>query len=248
MDFLCSSCKLRCEIEEYREKLNNIIVKKEEDLLDEEVINLSEILDQLLYKCITCRKNLNIVSNLKLNLKDISGTHSTFYYYGEEHLFTNMYFYISQGIKNNEIIYISMQEKLYNNLIDFLESNDLPIKHIKFRAVKELIESNKQDSLISLKEKINDICLEEEVKKYTGVRWIGQPTYAIETTSKDDFLNWEVNLNEALINTKISLICIYDFYDYMYEGKFINEEVISKSLHTHSYILKNLVLKEIKID
>ena len=46
-------------------------------------------------------------------------------------------------------------------------------------------------------------------------------------------------------NTKASLICIYDAYDCMHKGKFINENVIDKSLNTHSHILKNLALEEI---
>lgn len=243
MNFLCDNCNLDYNIEEYRCRLNNIIVKKKYNLLDDEVINLSQLLDDLVYKCILCEKNLNFKSNLKINLKDIFGIHSTFYYYGQEHLFTNMYFYITEGIKNNELIYVSMQENLYNELINFLRINYVPIEHIKFRPVKELIMSNKHGELIQLKEKINSICLEDEVKKYNGVRWIGQPTYAIQTTSQDDFLNWEINLSKALINTNASLLCIYDAYDYMHESKFINETVIEESLDTHSYILKNLVLE-----
>ncbi len=243
MNFLCNNCNLNADIEDLRKKLNNAIVEKNDNLLDDEIISLSQFLDNLVYECIFCKKKLN--NSSKLNLKDIFGTHSSFYYYGKEHLFANMYFYIIEGINNNELIYVSMQENLYVELIEFLKINDVSINHIKFRPVKELIMSNKQGDLIQLKQKISSICLEDEVKKYNGIRWIGQPTYAIETTSQDDFLNWEINLNKALSNTNVSLICIYDAYDYMHEGKVINEEVINKSLDTHSYLLKNLILEEI---
>lgn len=243
MNFLCKNCNLSSNIEDLRENLNNIIIEKNHNLLDTEVINLSQLLDNFVYKCVLCSKELNDPS--KLNLKDIFGIHSAFYYYGHDHLFTNLYFYILEGIKNNELIYISMQENLYSKLIEFLEINEVSMEYIHFRPVKELIMSNKLGGLIGLKEKINSIGIEEEVKNHSGIRWIGQPSYAIQVTSENDFLNWEINLSQALSNTKVSLLCIYDAYDYMNEGKIINKNVISKSLDTHSYVLKNLVLEEI---
>ncbi|MCY6371798.1 MEDS domain-containing protein [Clostridium ganghwense] len=243
MKFSCNHCELYDNIEKYRIELNDLIVKKNHKLLDQEIINLSQSLDDLVYKCVFCNKNLNDFS--KLNLKNIFGTHSTFYYYGDQHLFASMYFYITEGINNNELIYISMQESLYNKLIAFLTINDVLVEYIKFRPVKELIMSNRHGGLTQLKEKINNICLENEVKRYSGIRWIGQPTYAIQTTSQKDFLDWETNLSEALKNTNTSLICIYDAYDYIHKSEFINETVIKKSLDTHSHILKHSVLKEI---
>lgn len=243
MEFLCNNCKLYDDIEKYRIKLNNLIDEKNHKLLDEEIIYSSQVLDNLVYKCVLCRGNLNDFS--QLSLKNIFGIHSSFYYYGDKHLFTSMYFYINEGINNNELIYISMQEDLYNKLIAFLEINDVSVEHIKFRPVKELIMSNRHGGLTKLKEKINDICLENAVRKYSGVRWIGQPTYAIQTTSQKDFLDWETNLSEALKDTNASLICIYDAYDYMHRNEFMNEKVIKESLDTHSHILKNSILEEI---
>ncbi len=243
MNFLCSTCNLRNDIEEKRLKLNNLIIEKKHKLLDEEIINLSQSLDVLVYKCIFCNKNLNKIS--KLNLRNIFGIHSTFYYYGYQHLFNSMYFYITEGINNNELIYISMEKNLYNKLIIFLKTNNVSVKHIKFRSVKELIESYTNGELIELKKKFKDICLQNEVKKYSSIRWIGQPSYAIQNTSQEVFLDWESNLSEALKNTNASLICIYDAYDYMNKNEFINETVIKQSLTTHSYILKDSVLQKI---
>ncbi|MGY0373181.1 Spo0E family sporulation regulatory protein-aspartic acid phosphatase [Clostridium sp. JNZ J1-5] len=99
MNFLCGNCNLKSNIEDLKEKLNNIIVEKNHNLLDDEVINLSQFLDNLVCGCIFCGKQLN--NPCKLKLKDIFGTHSAFYYYGQEHLFTSMYFYIKEGINNN---------------------------------------------------------------------------------------------------------------------------------------------------
>lgn len=245
MNFSCNNCDLNYSIESYKEKLNNLIIDKKQNLLDDEVIRLSELIDELVYKCVFCKNKLKVIPSLELGLKNIFGTHSTFYYYGNEHLFTSMYSYILEGIKNNEMVYISMEESIYSKLLQFLIRNNVPAQHIKFRPVKELIISNKSGDLKELKKKINEISLENKVKNYNGIRWIGQPTYAIQTTSQKDFLDWEINLSKALNNTNVSLICIYDAYDYMHEEKFINKEVINKSLHTHSYILKNSYLEKI---
>lgn len=244
MNFLCNTCNIHTNIEKTRLKLNNLILEKEHELLNEEIINLSQALDVSVNKCIFCNRNLN-TSNFELNLKNIFGTHSTFYYYGYQHLFSSMYLYITEGLNNNEIIYISMQKDLYNELIAFLKINSVSVEHIKFRPVKELIESNMNGGLIGLNKKFESICSENEVKGHTGIRWIGQPTYAIQTTSEKAFLNWETNLSEALKVTNVSLICIYDAYDYMNNNEFINETVIKQSLSTHSYILKSSVLEKI---
>lgn len=243
MNFLCDTCDLRNKMENYRLKLNDLILEKKNKLIDEEIVNLSQTLDVLVNKCVFCNRHLN--NSFKLNLRNIFGTHSTFYYYGYQHLFNMMYSYIIEGINNNEIIYISMEKYLYSELIDFLKVNGVPVEHIKFMPVKGLIESNAHGGLNELKEKIRNSCLANEVKEYSGIRWIGQPTYAIQTTSQEAFLNWERNLSEALENTNASLICIYDAYDYMNKNEFINEKVIRQSFETHSYILKNTVLEKI---
>lgn len=165
--------------------------------------------------------------------------------YGDQHLFNSIYFYISEGIKNHELIYISMKEDLYNKLINFLKINNVSPEHIKFKSIKELIEINTQGGQTELKKIIESASLENEVKEYNGIRWIGQPSYAIHITSQEAFLNFETNLSDALNNTNVSLLCIYDAYDYMNKGEFINETVIKQSLITHSFILKNSALEKI---
>lgn len=245
MRFTCDNCNLNYNIEQYREKLNNLIVKKNYNLLEEEVIQLSQSLDELVHKCIFCETNLNKTSNLKITLKNIFGTHSVFYYYGEQHLFINMYFYIIEGIKNNELIYLFMEESIYNKLLDFLKVNNVSLEHIKFKSVKELIIGNRDEGLDGLQEQLNNISLDKEVMRYSGIRWIGQPSYAIHIISQEDFLDFEKNISKSLENTNASLLCIYDAYDYMHNSKFINKIIIKESLNTHSYIFKDLALEAI---
>ena len=152
---------------------------------------------------------------------------------------------MSQGIKNNQMIYLSMEESLYNDLLNILKINSFPTEYIKFRSIKEVIISNNNGGLIELEEKIKDISLEDDVKKYNGFRWISQPTYAIKNTSLKDFYNWEMNLGEALINTNAnsSLGFVYKKYNYMNEDKYINEPIIDTSINVNSYVLDDLLFK-----
>lgn len=175
---------LENKIELTRQKLNSIIAEKNENLLDQEVIKLSEELDELIVRFQYIK---SIQDTHLMNLKNIMGTHSTFYYYGKCHLFTNMVQYIKVGLDNNEVLYISMKPELYEDLKKRLNDNGISGKNLKFKSVKQLIDINKNGGVKKLKEKI-EILLKEETKQgYSGIRWIGQPTYAIEQTSKKDF-------------------------------------------------------------
>jgi hypothetical protein len=231
---------LEKEIELTRKKLNSIIVEKNENLLDQEVIKLSEELDELIVKFQYIK---SIQDTCLMSLKNIKGTHSTFYYYGKGHLFANMVQYIKVGIDNNEVIYVSMQPELYEDLRKTLKNFGINDEHLKFESVKQLIYASKIAGVRGLKEKI-ELLIEEEIKQgYSGIRWIGQPTYAIGQTSKNDFLDWEINLNKGLQNTRASLICIYDYYDYINYRKVIDEEIIEKSVNTHTHILEKFSLR-----
>lgn len=75
---ICANCNLNCQIEEYRTKLNDLIVEKEISFLNEEVINLSQCLDEVIYKCIYCQKYIQSIANVSLNLNDIFGIHSNY--------------------------------------------------------------------------------------------------------------------------------------------------------------------------
>ncbi len=245
MRFICDNCNLSHEVEKYREKLEDAIIQKKYRLLDEEIIRLSQFLDDIVYKCVICEMRLKEISKEQRSLSNIFGTHATFYYYGNKHLFINMYFYILEGLKNNELIYLFMEEGIYNELLEFLKSNNISLEHIKFKNVKELIKGNREHGLEGLKQEIQKIGLDNEVKKYSGIRWIGQPSCAIRNNSERDFLEFEKNLTEALCNVNASLLCIYDAHDYMNERKFISEAVIKESFGTHNYIFKDLVLEAI---
>lgn len=60
MRYLCNGCNLNDEIEAYRKKLNTLVVKKNVSFLDEEVLECSQTLDQLICGCVFCEKNMNM--------------------------------------------------------------------------------------------------------------------------------------------------------------------------------------------
>lgn len=245
MSFICTPCTMQTEVELYRQKLENMIVKKNLNLNDKNVVKLSQMLDDLIAKCIHCKETVN--STPKLDLLNIHGTHSSFYYYSKWHLFTSLYQYIKDGLDKNELICLSMQDNLNDYLMRYLRANGLDISSIERRDVKEFILSNKQGGLPLLKEKVSFILSDENIKQYNGIRWIGQPTFAILCTSQEDFLNWELNINKALEGTCISLLCIYDAYDYMHKEEVINQTIINHSLSTHTHLLSSTFMQDIAL-
>ena len=63
--FLCSNCNLNDSVNLYKERLISMIVEKDYNLLDDEVIKLSQFLDELIDKCILCENNLTYNLDVK---------------------------------------------------------------------------------------------------------------------------------------------------------------------------------------
>jgi len=245
MHFSCKDCNISYNIETIKDRLEHIVSKENQRLLDSKVVYLSQLLDHFIYKCTFCNGNINNLSKLNSNSILNSTINSDFQHLRNNNFLISLYFYILQGIKTNQMIYLSMDENLYNDLLNIFKTNSLPIECIKFRSIKEVIISNKNGGLNELDEKIRSITSEYDLKKYNGFRWISQPTYGIKNTSLKDFYDWELNLDESLENHRVNsnLGFVYKEYDSMNEDNYINEPVIDKSLDVNSYILDDLLLK-----
>ncbi len=162
------------------------------------------------------------------------GYHAAFYYVSFEHLLLNLLVHIKKGVKNNEITYIYMEPTLYKKIYDFLISEGLDKNYVKYLSLKNLISDyNKIKEAAWLENIIGKYCSKE--KQYNNIRWISQPSFAIEETSKNDFLDFEKVLTDVFKKINSSMLCLYDFHDYMYTQKLINERVISESHKTHSH-------------
>lgn len=178
---------------------------------------------------------------MELHLNNVMGIHSCFYYCGAAHLLVNMFAYIAAGIKNNEKIYISMEEYLFVRLTDCFKKKDVN-EFLNFKSVKELINNHKSSGLTGLKEELHYHVTKSTKEGFNGIRWIGQSIFAIQETSKQDFLNCEKHLTEAVKGTKSSLVCNYDFFDYVNTKEYIDDEVFEGSKNTHSHKLYNFKL------
>jgi hypothetical protein len=216
-----------------KDRLERSIIKENRSLLDTKVINLSQLLDHFVYKCTFCSKNINCLT--KLSLKDtITNEHLA-----NNHFLISLYYYMFQGIKNNQMIYLSMDESMYKDLLSILKSTSFPIEHIRFRSVEEVIASNKKGGLMDLENKLRTISSEYNLKNYDGYRWISQPDFAIKNTSLNDFYNWEMNLDTALkeVNVNSSLGFVYKNYNYENKDKYFEEPVIDKTQKIDSYVV-----------
>ncbi|MFA9396759.1 MAG: MEDS domain-containing protein [Clostridiaceae bacterium] len=228
--FNCKYCELNQEIQTSKARLNMLIEKKHSNLLDKSVIYESQKLDALISKCVYCNRSTKLLE--KHTTTTNFHFHGVFYYSGDEHLLLNIIQHIKQKINKNELVYLFMDPILYMKIINIL-STDSKIENIKFFKHKH---PTKDYSLFDIKN--TERCLkymEEDALSngYSGVFFIGQPSYAIKKYSKKDFLEFENILNQVLKNKKISFLCIYDLEDYLNGQLYIDNLVMSESLETH---------------
>ncbi|AQR94938.1 MULTISPECIES: MEDS domain-containing protein [Clostridium] len=211
MRILCDDCNTNCNIEKYKERLENIIVKTNYNLLDDEVIYLSQFLDDMIANCVFCETN-----NLyKFNKKYTFKAYEILYYYGKQHLFLNLFYYISEAIKNDKLIYIIMEEELYENLIKTLIINRVNIDNIKLKALEDIILGEDEYRL----NETSDLFSSNYKKKQSGVNWIIEPLHITNTSVQKYILDLKVTINKFMKNSKSSILYVYDAYECMHEHK-----------------------------
>lgn len=146
----------------------------------------------------------------------IAGLHAAFYYFGYEHLLVNMYRYIKEGFENNELVYLAFDPDLYERVTYQLALSGIPKNFCEPFSMKDIIlkYSNKE-----IKEKISFLDKKTIKKNYNGFRLVSQVSYSIKETSKESYLYFEKGATEAFKGTNSSLLCIYDFEDFIYQKK-----------------------------
>ena len=173
----------------------------------------------------------------------IFGFHSNFFYCGIAHAIVNMYEYIKAGVDRGEYIYLFMEPDLHSEIIKKL--SDAEKKHIGFLPINDLILQYREYGKSALRNSISHYVEQTLTEGYQGVRIIKQPSFEIQQTSKEDFLNFEDNLTDAISGLNISVMCIYDFDDFINNRHYIDEQVISKSFNTHTHKLYQFNLQHI---
>jgi hypothetical protein len=180
-----------------------------------------------------------------MNLNYVFGTHSSFFYYGFDHLCINLINYIKKGLENKELVYAYIFPEMYKIIVKFLDNNNINSDNIKFKSLDELILLNSSKGFSEVDKIMSNIISEALSKGFSGVRLINQPSFAIKQTSKQDFLDFEKILTKLFDNKKGSVLCIYDIEDYSHSNNYIDISIIKSSFNTHSHIMSKFELMKI---
>lgn len=222
MRIQCDKCNVNYKIEEYKERLRKILNENNYNLFDDSAIALSNEINNFTSKCVDCDKN----NSFRFNIGGSSKGCEKLFYYGKEHLFSNLCHYIKNGIINNELIYISMNETKFNQLMGELKANKLPVKNnIRFKDLDEIELKNNEYCLSMLKEKVREIFSFNRVK-FRGVRWIIEPMAINNIILQKYVLDVEKLIYVYKENTQWNILNIYDSYKFMYKESDIRNKLM----------------------
>ncbi len=205
MRVLCNKCDINYRIEKYKESLSNIMKKKNYNLLDDEIINSSESLDELISNCMYCNTN-NFDKKMGKNL------YQSLYYYGKPHLFVNLFFYIRDELKNNKLVYTFIEENIHERLIDLLMINKISIDNIKFKTIQEFSFGNKNLKDINLYEEF-DKFFSYDIRQYCGIKWIVDSDYIKKRILQKNYSILHEKVQEYIKNRELEILYIYDAYE-----------------------------------
>lgn len=208
MKILCSNCNLNCQINKCKEELDILLLKKNNNLLDSEVIYLSEIINKLISNCVYCDKN---------NLLKFKGRYlyEKLYYYGNRHMLINLYSYICKVIRDNQLIYISIDEERYERMMDAFVINRFPEDNIIYKPIKSIgfIKNSVMDK--NTKEKVDKFFYYDE-NKYNGIKWIIDDDYIKMSILKNYFFSSNYKAHEFVKNMDINILYILNAYEFMH--------------------------------
>ncbi|MCI1944279.1 MEDS domain-containing protein [Clostridium luticellarii] len=172
---------------------------------------------------------------------DIFGFHSSFYYYGLEHLVLNMCKYIKDGIDKREKACIYTDQRIYLNLSKYLGEYG---SYVECFDAGEMMNYYKKMKLDKIKLDLSKFIERNIEKGYTGIRFILQIDYVISKTCVEDFLRLDKDISNIISGARASCMCIYDFEDYLNNKDFIDDNVLKESYKNHFFRLYNGELKE----
>ena len=163
-----------------------------------------------------------------MDKNNVFGFHSSFYYFGLQHLVLNMYSYIKDGVDKNEKIYMCVEPEVYCELVKYLP--DI----YQFNYIKSYY-----SKLNEVRTKLSRY-IDKVVKAgYSGIRFIIQTDYMILGSSKECFMDFNKSVSRIILGMKASFMTLYDFEDYLKYKYIIDDEVILQSYRVHSHRLYN---------
>ncbi|WP_010248482.1 MEDS domain-containing protein [Acetivibrio cellulolyticus] len=228
-------CRIRDNMESIRSSLEQDLAKDFSNLLERNVIKHSQSLDCLLFKCMKCSSASKIINILDIRSK--AGKHSMFFYYCKTHLLVSLMQYIEQGIGKNELCYVFLQPDWYELLLEYLIKNNIPTRYVRYFSVDKVMKVFGNENFHIFRNEVLEIQSMTEEEGFSSVRLIGQCSYAISLTCKLDFLKFDRTVSDAIKGTNVSGVCLYDYYDYINESTFIEEDIIEESVNLHSNVI-----------
>lgn len=166
------------------------------------------------------------------------GKNIAFYYYGDDHMVINIYKYIKGCIKDNVYVYLNIEDRLYNLLYKFLDDTEKLmicngtmeniVLNSDFEIVKEFLARYRDNKIES---------------GFSDVRFIIDVKGIINSNSKLLFKDFSNYLYDICLNNNMIALLLYDFGDYMNNGKIIDKDIIKLSYinHTHRMFADEII-------
>ncbi|GAA0120874.1 MULTISPECIES: hypothetical protein [Clostridium] len=158
------------------------------------------------------------------------GKNIAFYYYGDDHMIINIYNYIKGCIKDNVYVYLNIEDRLYNLLYNFLEDTEKlmvcnkTIDNITlnsdFEAIKEFLARYRDNKIES---------------GFSDVRFVIDVKGIINSSGKVLFKELSNSLYDICLYNNMTVLMLYDFGNYMNNGKIIDKDIIKLSYINHSH-------------
>ena len=176
-----------------------------------------------------------------MNEHKLSGIHCVFYYYGVEHLVINLYDYINKGIEKNELVYLCVEPEIYNSMFKYLckSNNQVEILNISY-----LINKNNTNDIEKILTGLESYKKFAEEKGYSSIRVVNQVSHLLNRMSREQFISFDKLLNEVVEKLNISIMCAYDFDDYLNKKQLIDEALMNQSLKVHNHRFYNFKMIE----
>ena len=162
------------------------------------------------------------------------GFHCIFFYYGKAHLMVNLYQYIKIGIQKNEYVYLNVDNELFKSIIDYFSDEEK--EHIKMFSLR---------NGVIISDIFNEFQRNVIENGYSAARVIWDAGFLINELGRDTFINIEKTTSEIIAGLKVSLMCIYDFDNYINLGTIINKNLIEEIYKNYDHKFYKMQLIEI---
>ena len=161
----------------------------------------------------------------------LKGAHGVLYYCGIEHMLVNAYDYLSKGIENKQLVYLYVEPEFYKIISENFHMEDI---HIEAFNIPSLIQLYSNKGVKYLTDYFFDCEKRAKDEGYMNIKIINQVSYLLKEVSNEEFLNFEKILTEAIKGKNISIMCAYNFDDYIKE-RAEEDTLFKESLNNHNY-------------